>query len=177
MPALPPSATDERALLKALRNHAEFRRILSDLSLTSDLASFDQQIEGVVKCWFGLAETHLHEAKAAESSGNSRSAFSRAYYAAYNASKAVRYRVTGFVSLKGDDHERAAAELPDDFPSVATWSATISALYEHRLRADYDNWRDTASEQTMLSSACIAEAEKFIADCRTYLGSKFGIAL
>lgn len=89
----------------------------------------------------------------------------------------MRYRARGIVSLKGDDHEKAASDLPVDFPSLAAWSATINALYEHRLRADYDNWRDTASEQTMLPAACIVEAEKFIADCRTYLGSKFGMAL
>ena len=177
MPTLPTSPTDERRLLKALRNHAEFRRNLADLSLTSDLAAFDRQVNGVTKCWFELAILNLTDAKTASAAGSARAAFSRAYYAAYNASKAVRYRANGAVSLKGDDHEKAASGLPDDFPNVASWSRAITTLYEHRLRADYENWRDTSNEMTLSVPDCVASAEQFISDCRSYLNSKFGITL
>ncbi len=70
---------------------------------------------------------------AAHAAGRTRAAYSRAYYAAYNASKAIRYHVNGVVSLKGDDHQ-AAPELPGDFPDLDQWSQLVAALYEHRLR-------------------------------------------
>jgi hypothetical protein len=75
-------------------------------------------------------------------------------HAAYNASKSVRYIVNGRVSLKGDDHGEAS-ELPDDFPDVDRWSEAITRLYEHRLRADYDNWRTTTSEMSLSASDAV----------------------
>ena len=174
MPKLPSAPTDERRLLKLVRNHAELRRTLFDLSLTTDLDVLERQVNDVSRRWFELSLAHLADAKAADAAGCARAAFSRAYYAAYSASKAVRYRVTGTVSLKGDDHEKAASGLPDDFPNVAGWAGTITTLYEHRLRADYDNWRETAAEQTLTTATCIAHADQIIVDCRTYINEKFG---
>jgi hypothetical protein len=47
-----------------------------------------------------------------------------------------------------------------DFPDVDRWSKAVAALYEHRLRADYDNWSNTASENA-LSSDCIFAGPNF----------------
>jgi hypothetical protein len=80
------------------------------------------------------------------------------------------------VSLRGDDHQ-AAPELPDDFPGVDKWSKLVAALYEHRLRADYDNWSNTASENTLPANDCISQAQQFLAECRQYLLDKFGVTL
>ena len=176
MPRLPTSPTDERRFLKNIRNHAEFRRNLSDLLMVTDLPVFDGIIVAITASWFNLGEEHLADAIAAHAAGRIRAAYSRAYYAAYNASKAVRYHVSGVVSLKGDDHQ-AATELPDDFPDVDRWSKLVAALYEHRLRADYDNWRNTASENTLLPSDCIAKAQEFLVQCREYLLQKYGVTL
>lgn len=174
MPTLPTSPTDERRFLKSIRNHAEFRRTLTDLSMLNDLPSFDNQVLTITACWMKLGDEHLADAIAAHNAGCDRATFSRAYYAVYNASKAVRYQVNGVVSLKGDDHQRAP-ELPDDFPDVDRWSKAVAALYEHRLRADYDNWSNTASENALSPNDCISQAQAFVAECRQYLFDKFGV--
>src|SRR5439155_2989715 len=168
MPAVPlPLPTDERRLLKLVRNHAEFKSILTDLSLSAVVPDLESRVASVAKAWFNLAREHLADAKAAETAGRTRTVYSRAYYAAYNASKAVRYLVNGQVSLKGDDHQ-AAPDLPDDFPRVAHWSARVSDLYQHRLRADYDNWANTLSENSLSLADCLLLAEEFMTDCVNY---------
>ena len=141
---------------------------MCDLAMQSDLALFDGNVTGVASCWFRLAQEHLDDARVALSSGRSRAVYSRAYYGAYNASKAVRYLVNGEVSLKGDDH-RKASELPDDFPRVDHWSRVITELYEDRLRADYENWANTPAEHTHLPDECLRHADGFVAECRQYL--------
>lgn len=176
MPTLPPNPKDERQLLKAIKNHAEFRSRLNVLSMLSDLSAFDIKVASVARCWFRLAQEHLAEAATADTSKAFRSAYSRAYYAIYNASKSVRYLAYGEVSLRGDDHARAS-ELPGDFPQVAKWTPLIASLYEHRLRADYDNWADSASENTLSPSDCLSHAKHFIVVCQTYVLSKYKVTL
>lgn len=170
------SAGDERRLLKRVRNHAEFRSTLMDLVMHSDLPVFEQHVQNVVGCWFRLGREHLEDAKSAQRARRTRAAYSRAYYAVYNASKAVRYQVNGIVSLKGDDHQKAG-DLPDDFPNVAQWTARIPELYAHRLRADYDNWSLTSTEHNLDPARCIALAEQFLQECQQYILTKFGISL
>ncbi len=111
MPTLPAHPSDERRFLRAIRKHGEFRKNLTDLSMTSDLDVFDENVASVARCWFRLGKEHLADARAAETSGRQRAVYSRAYYAAYSASRAVRYHVYGFVSLRGDDHQKAP-DLP-----------------------------------------------------------------
>lgn len=165
----------ELEFLKLSTNHLEFARKLSTLGWpTPDLARYAQH---VCTAWFQLGEEHLAEAKKILAVGCPRACFSRAYYAAYNASKGVRYMVQGFVSLKGDDHSKASSDLPGDFPDVGSWASRVGKLYEHRLRADYDNWGTTASEHTMKPDEAIAEAEAFIHAARHYLNAKCGMTL
>jgi hypothetical protein len=92
----------------------------------------------------------------------------------YNASKSVRYIVTGAVSLKGDDHKKAS-ELPDDFPDVEKWSDLVTKLYEHRLRVDYDNWAATRSEHQLTSGQTVQHAESFLTEAGKHLEAKYGI--
>ena len=49
----------------------------------------------------------MNDAKAAIGLNCNRVTYSRSYYAAYNASKSIRYIVNGSVSLAGDDHKKA----------------------------------------------------------------------
>ena len=176
MPTLPAHASDERRFLRAIRNHGEFRKNLTDLSMTSDLDVFDENVASVARCWFRLGKEHLADARAAETSGHHRAVYSRAYYAAYSASRAVRYYVYGFVSLRGDDHQKAP-DLPDDFPDAGKWASLITSLYEHRLRADYDNWTNTGAEHSFTPRDCIPHADRFIAECHQYIIQKFGVRL
>jgi len=169
-------ANDEQIFIRRVRNHAEFRSTLVELSLSNDLQSFDKKVDDVTRCWFDLAREHLDDARSANRARRIRAVYSRAYYAVYNASKAIRYRVNGFVSLKGDDHQKAG-DLPDDFPNVASWSTRIPEMYEHRLRADYDNWANTLSEHTLKPSECVRYAIDFLRECEQYIQTKFGVIL
>lgn len=128
----------------------------------------------MAKRWFELARRHLLDATAANALANPRAVYSRAYYAAYNASKAVRYIVRGWVSLRGDDHKKVA-DLPDNFPDVDAWVAKLPLLYEHRLRADYDNWSDTASENQLSPAECLAAAGEFLQVSAHFLLSEYGL--
>jgi uncharacterized protein (UPF0332 family) len=164
----------ELEFLKLVPNHAKSVRELSTLGVAvPDLTLYAFHVG---QCWIRLAEEHLQDCRLAEGAGAPRAAFSRAYYAAYNASKAVRYVVVGAVSLKGDDHHKAP-DLPNDFPDVDQWSLRNTRLYENRLRADYDNWNSTSSEFSMSATDALSFAETFVSVTKTYLKSKVGISL
>jgi hypothetical protein len=155
-----PGSTDERKALELVRNHAEFKATLVSLTMNGDLPILDSHVHAVARKWFELARTHYIDACALDVRKNPRSVYSRTYYAAYSASKAVRYVVRGFVSLRGDDHKKVA-DLPNSFPDVDSWVAKLPLLYEHRLRADYDNWSDTAAE-SVLAPARVKEFETLL---------------
>jgi len=164
----------ELEFLKLSSNHLELDRKLSCLGCqTPDILHYAQH---VCEAWFRLGEEHLVEAKLLVAAGCKRAGLSRAYYAAYNASKAARYIKAGFVSLKGDDHA-AASTLPGDFPDAAKWSMKIGTLYENRLWADYDNWTDTEARFTLKPTDAVADAAVFIDETRAYLNSKCGMNL
>jgi hypothetical protein len=82
----------------------------------------------------------------------------------------------GVVSLKGDDH-KAAPDLPSDFVDAATWGSAITTLYEHRLRADYDNWVGTTAAHTLSAADAVALAKSFVSEARQYLVTKHGLTL
>ena len=152
----PPNGS-ELEFIQITRNHGEFADKLRKLGLedAANLVSANARYVGLR--WLALGRKHLADARQELKFGSDSAAFSRAYYAAYNASKSVRYIVTGRVSLKGDDHGEAS-ELPDDFPAVDRWAEAITKLYEHRLRADYDNWRSTNSELTLSAREAVDQA-------------------
>ncbi len=77
--------------------------------------------------------------------------------------------------MHGDDHKKAA-DLPDDFPNVSHWSATITKLYENRLRADYDNWSNTKKAFSSSAGKCVSCAAEFRDLTHTYLRIKHGVA-
>jgi HEPN domain len=170
-----PPAIDEREFLRVTQNHGEFGRKLQSLSFAAASIEVVEQAHHVGLCWLRLAADHLADARAAEASGRQRAAYSRSYYAAYSASKSVRYIVSGAVSLKGDDHKKAS-ELPDDFPEVEKWSGLVTTLYEHRLRADYDNWAATNAEHHLTTTQCVELASQLVTEATKYLSAKYGIA-
>jgi uncharacterized protein (UPF0332 family) len=169
-----PGSTDERRALELLKNHAEFKATLVSLTMNGDLPILESHVYAVARKWFELARVHQADAKAVDARKNPRSVYSRAYYAAYNASKAVRYMVKGSVSLRGDDH-RKVADLPSSFPNIDSWGAKLQQLYEHRLRADYDNWSDTAAENALSPSDCLAAAAGFLKTAEEFLLAEYGL--
>ena len=131
-------------------------------------------MHAVAQQWFELARTHYFDASAVDAGANPRSVYSRAYYAAYNASKAVRYVVQGFVSMHGDDHKKVT-ELPGSFPSVDSWVSKLNLLYQHRLRADYDNWADTIAQNELSPTECLAIASEFLKAAEQFLLADYGV--
>jgi len=83
-------STDERRALELLKNHAEFKATLVSLTMNGDLPILESHVYAVARKWFELARMHHADAFAADARTNPRSVYSRAYYAAYHASKAVR---------------------------------------------------------------------------------------
>ena len=173
MPNMPP--VHELEFLRQSNNHLELDRKLALLGMANPVLQDYAQF--VCRAWFGLGLAHLSEANALLVANCSRATYSRAYYAAYNASKAVRYIANGFVSLKGDDHGKASADLPGDFPDLNKWASDITNLYAHRLRADYDNWSDTNQLFTLLPPAAVQLASDFLSVSKTYIHGKTGMLL
>ena len=167
-----PPQVHELEFIRITQNHGEFSKRLSSIQVSNG-ADDMAHAQHVGLCWFKLGEEHLAEAKTAAAGGTRRSAYSRAYYAVYNVSKATRYLVNGVVSLKGDDHKQASV-LPDDFPDAVRWAIAISSLYQNRLRADYDNWSTTAADFDMPVPDAITSSETCVSAARTYLVTKFG---
>jgi len=172
--ATKPGSTDERRALELLKNHAEFKSTLVSLTMNGDLPILESHVYAVARKWFELARIHYVDAAAVDAAVNPRSVYSRAYYAAYSASKAVRYVVRGFVSLRGDDHKKVA-DLPSNFPNVDSWVSKLPLLYEHRLRADYDNWSDTAAENALGPTDCLAIAADFLKTAEQFLLADYGL--
>lgn len=164
---------NELQFLKLTVNHLDFERRLTELNIPSP--AFGEYTEYIGASWFHLGDDHLNEARSLLRLKNIpvRAVFSRSYYAAYNASKGVRYLTAGYVSLKGDDHGKAT-DLPGDFPEKEKWAKLISTLYENRLRADYDNWATTSAEFSEKPTDAVKAAGDFIAAARTYINNKLG---
>ncbi len=167
---------DERKTLDLIKNHAEFKGTLVSLGMDFTVPVLEGHVRAVALRGFELARMHYVDGKALNSANNPRAVYSRAYYAAYNASKAVRYIVRGFVSLRGDDHKKVA-DLPSSFPDVDSWASKLPLLYEHRLRADYDNWSNTGAENVWQPSECLAVAGEFLETAENFLRSDYGLVL
>jgi len=174
MPKVP--LISEREFIKLTENHGKFRHRLQMLGHEKAACEVMENVQHVGRCWLRLAYEHMNDAKAAIGLNCDRAAYSRSYYAAYNASKSIRYIVNGSVSLTADDHKKAP-DLPDDFPEVEKWAADITSLREHRLRADYDNWGATGSEHSLSARDVVDLAERFLSEAKQYLEAKFGIRL
>ncbi len=144
--------------------------------MNSDIDVLESHVHAVARKWLELGRLHHADASAVDVNVNPRAVYSRAYYAAYNASKAVRYVVRGSVSLHGDDHKKVA-DLPGSFPDVDSWVSKLPLLYEHRLRADYDNWSDTASENVLAPADCLAIAADFLEAAEQFLLTEYGLKI
>ncbi|WP_216293577.1 hypothetical protein [Delftia acidovorans] len=163
----------ELEFIKIVYNHLELDRKLNTLNCSSPI--IQEHADFIGKAWFNLGDEHLKEAKSMATLAQSpkRAIYSRTYYAAYSASKSIRYLTAGAVSLKGDDHGKAT-DLPHDFPDKENWANTISKLYENRLRADYDNWTSTPTDYSQNIQDAINSSEAFIIEARNYINNKKG---
>ena len=96
-----------------------------------------------------------------------RQVVSRAYYGAYNVSRAIRLQVHGEFSTEVRDHQKFES-LPDDFPKKHTYSNLLTTLRDDRNLCDYDH---TAMETDLVigRSAALTLVRDFISDAKGYL--------
>ena len=118
-----------------LLNLGNPRKVKENLSSILDRAALDSietEIEGNVLALLGLAKRYYNFARK-QSNPNWRQKISRLYYAAYNASRAVRLYVSGDYSTDIRDHQKFE-RLPNDFPNRAQYVNQIDVL---RTRSQY----------------------------------------
>jgi hypothetical protein len=167
---------DQHEFWKDFKNHVETKRLLTKHGLLYTPDDFDLLVGAVAKCWMRLAVSHLREANQLSSLQCRRSFYSRGYYAVYNASKAIRYLVSGYVSEKGDDHQKVS-DLPDDFPDVVTWGSFLRDMYKHRLVADYDGWPNSMRQLNTDMEIASENCKNFINVSKQYARNKYGVKL
>lgn len=158
---------EELEFLRRVRNHKDQAALSTELGSADANKKVREKAVTIARKWFSLGQQHLSEGDAAVRANAERAGYSRAYYAAYSASKAIRYLKVGNVSLKGDDHQEVG-NLPEDFPDLDQWSKTLTELYESRLRADYDNWDSTAVAFKYSALDCVEHARNFLVEAERY---------
>ncbi|MGI0013937.1 MAG: hypothetical protein ACREBU_10930 [Nitrososphaera sp.] len=155
-----------------LGNHQKVRRILLGMLGSKALKRYDGAIRIAVRRWYRLGMSHLGVARKLSGSGRQwRSQVSRCYYAAYNASRSVRWLVHGSVSLEPDDHKRVG-DLPSDFPDREIWNSFFTQLRMDRNRADYEPWSNSIRDLEISPSQSLQQTVSFIKSVRRYLISK-----
>ncbi|MGH1350581.1 MAG: HEPN domain-containing protein [Methyloligellaceae bacterium] len=169
-----PSSISENDFINITKNFRELEATLKKIGVPAE--KLVEEAFKISACWLRLAEEHLNEAAILQTKQCERAVYSRSYYAVYNASKSLRYIVYGKTSLRADDHQKAS-DLPDDLPDAANWSQKINILYEHRLRADYDNWTDTKTQNSLTADDALKLAKEFINIVKKYILDKFEVEL
>lgn len=155
-----------------LGNHREARRILHAVSGGVNLPWLEAAADRVARRWFRLAQQHMRIARGFEELPRAwRVMVSRSYYAAYSASKSVRFFVDGRVSLGVDDHKKVG-DLPHDFPDRERWSNFTTELRRDRNLADYDPWSHTRRALTYQPKDAMSKAAEFVTACRDYLRNR-----
>jgi hypothetical protein len=157
---------DLRQLLE-LRNFREVHRVLAALADDGRASFVLDAAADQARLWLSLARDHLSAARSA-STRHWRSQVSRSYYAAYTASRAVRYYVTGHVRQDAGDH-KDVTELPDDFPDRSHWVSALTDLHSARSRSDYDAWTDVLQSLPREPSVLLSLADRFVATAARYL--------
>lgn len=124
------------------------------------------EISKNVRDLFSLGMEHLEFARAAEKK-HWRQIISRAYYAAYNASRAVRLHDEGVYSTDVSDHEKIV-KLPATLPNRATYETELKVFRSDRNVADYDHIA-TIHDLAKTPQEWLTLADEFIHDARTFL--------
>ncbi len=155
-----------------LGSHARVLRILKSHSGRSNISWYHDAVRNVAHYWLLLASQHLRVARQLVSEPRVwRTVVSRSYYAAYNASRSVRYLVKGSVKLDATDHQDVG-DLPDDFPRRAAWSTLLTEMRKDRNIADYEPWTGIRSSLSHAPSVSLARADEFLRESKAYLRAK-----
>jgi hypothetical protein len=150
-------------------NHQKVRRGLEGLLEAPALAAYDEAVKNICRHHIALASAHLAAARPTQRHWRTR--VSRAYYAAYSASRAVRFYVAGGFSSEVEDHKKVA-DLPKDFPRLADWNDTLTQMRHDRNLADYDAWPDCREQLNKPPSRTVDLASEFVQETKSYLHAR-----
>lgn len=142
-------------------------RCLKDILPSSELQKIEDEVTKNVKQLIRLGEGHLRYAHRLSGRDMWRQRVSRAYYACYSASKAVRLAQDGSYSTDAGDHKKIG-DLPDDFPDKNIWENKLTKFRADRNIADYGH---SAKEKELESSSSqyLVEASDFVRGIKAYL--------
>jgi hypothetical protein len=141
-------------------------RVLDASAMASLRAEQAQHVHALVV----LAENHLTFSKSIPGRRHWRHIVSRSYYAAYIASKAVRYAADNAFSKEARDHLEIGT-LPKDFPNKPRWSSLLSTFRGDRNIADYDHLAKS-SELEESPNEYRRKSEQFVELVKTYLKTR-----
>lgn len=158
-----------KTIITVSSNTREVISVLAGVVSEEAVLQLNRELERHVFLLLELAEEHCVLAESVSSS-RWRQKVSRAYYAAYNARRAVELYVNGVYKTDSSDHKNLH-KMPDDFPGKETKVARLRDLREDRNAADYDH---LAEESILIMPAAdaVAFSRKFLADAEEYLSNK-----
>lgn len=149
-----------------LGNPRKVKSNLSGLLEPAALELIESEIVANVVALLSLAESHYRFA-VQQKGPHWRQKVSRLYYAAYNASRAVRLYTNGEYSTEVKDHQRSG-HLPEDFPGRSRYSNQLAVLRDDRNTCDYDHI-SSAKDLVLGSRASVELVNDFLSDVRKYL--------
>lgn len=114
-----------------------------------------------------LSRDHLLFAKSIKGNHAWRQKVSRAYYACYNASKALRLANSGHYSQEGADHKKIA-DLPSGFNQKAFWGNFLTKFRSDRNLADYDHLK-RSGDMSHTPKEYLKYSDEFYNEVKRYL--------
>jgi len=150
-----------------LGNPHKLIRCLADILPQPQIDSLAAELRRNVRELLLLSQDHLRAAQRATGRNAWRQKVSRAYYASYIASRAVRLAVDGTFSTDPTDHQRIAA-LPKNFPDAAYYADLLTKFRGDRNISDYDH-SVTRRDLEMSPADYINAARRFLRNAKSYL--------
>lgn len=150
------------------------RRMIANLETIVDdsvLTILRLRLDDNSREMMALARDHLELAKHLKLEPRRwRHTVSRAYYASYLATRAVRLAYDGSYSTESTDHKKVGV-LPTGFPNQATYENQLPILRDDRNLADYDHAATPADLLVGIEPA-VTLAAQVISDAQTWLDSR-----
>lgn len=145
-------------------------RCLQPLLDPAEIDKIRKEINKNVCQLVNLGNSHFRAAKRASGQVSWRQRVSRAYYACYCTSRAVRLAVKGTYNSDPSDHKNIG-DLPRDFPSTYKWSDFLTKFRGDRNLADYDH-TDCRKQLEMSDAEYVKQTEKFTRQAKDYLKNR-----
>lgn len=145
-------------------------RCLKGIVSEAELNKIEEELKKHIKKLVRLGEAHLRYANNLNGAGSWRQRVSRAYYACYSLSKAIRLAEDGIYSTDSSDHKKIGS-LPNDFDDKPTWENKLTQFRADRNIADYDH-SATEKELEVTSGTYLSDATLFTKKAKEYLKGK-----